>query len=303
MDTRQLQQFLAVVDHATIGRAARHLNISQSAISQTVSKLENQLNCDLFTRTSKGMVVTPFGAALAARARVLTEEVRKAVEDIDALRDKGRVELALGVGPSQAALVVPEAVSRLLAGRPSLAVSLVEGNLSQLVPALNQGQIDLVVGISVKSPWMRGLIGETLYEDVVAVLAHPGHPLAHQKRPLQLNACQTYPWVLPRAPDALRERLESCFVASGVPLPPVRVETNSAIAIKSLLTRNHFLGYMPRSLVRIEEAADLLHTLDVPAAHWTRQVQVLYRHDRSLSPAAKALIRHLRAVARDIPQN
>lgn len=299
MDARQLQQFLAVVDHGTIGRAARHLKISQPAISQTIAKLEGSLRVGLFNRTAQGMVPTPYGAALASRARAVSEEIRRAVEDIDALRDRGKARITVGTGPSQANQIVPEAVRRLLVTRPALSVSIVEGSLARLMPALDGGHVDLAVVTMVEAPWSRELAGETLYKDPVVVLARTGHPLARGGASPTLAACHAFPWVLPDRSDALRLKLESVVARAGLELPAVRVETASPTAIKALLMRSDFLGYAPRSLVQVEEAAGLLRVLDVPGTRWIREVQVLYRHSRALPPAAKALIRQLHAVVRE----
>ena len=68
--------FLHVANSCSFTRAAELLFISQSAVSQTIKKLENELNCTLFERTSHGLLITEEGTALY-------RHVQKAMEELD----------------------------------------------------------------------------------------------------------------------------------------------------------------------------------------------------------------------------
>src|SRR5918996_6113957 len=69
MDVRQLRQFLAVVDHGTVHRAAEHLFVAQPSVTQTIRRLESELGTELFIRRGRGLVLSPSGAALVEPAR------------------------------------------------------------------------------------------------------------------------------------------------------------------------------------------------------------------------------------------
>jgi DNA-binding transcriptional LysR family regulator len=64
MDIRQLEYFLAIVDHGGFNRAASALYVSQPALSQTVRSLERDLGAALFHRIGKRAVLTEAGTAL-----------------------------------------------------------------------------------------------------------------------------------------------------------------------------------------------------------------------------------------------
>lgn len=96
MDVRQLEYFLAVVDHGGVGRAAAALHVSQPSLSQSLRTLERDLRSDLFHRIGRRVVLTEAGHALVAPAREAVRGLdlaRSAVESVQGLRT-GRVDVA-----------------------------------------------------------------------------------------------------------------------------------------------------------------------------------------------------------------
>ena len=63
MDARQLEYFLAIVDHDGFGRAAQHLHIAQPSLSQAIANLERELGIQLFHRIGRGVVLSTGGRA------------------------------------------------------------------------------------------------------------------------------------------------------------------------------------------------------------------------------------------------
>src|SRR3954451_8169669 len=68
-EIRQLRYFVAVAERGSVSQAALELNLSQSALSETLRKLEVELGVDLLERSSRGVAPTPAGDALLAGAR------------------------------------------------------------------------------------------------------------------------------------------------------------------------------------------------------------------------------------------
>lgn len=79
LDFRQAEQFLAVVDHGGIGRAAEALGLSQPAVSQTIRALERSTGALLFHRVGRGLMLTPEG-------RSLVRPLRRLLRGVDAAR-------------------------------------------------------------------------------------------------------------------------------------------------------------------------------------------------------------------------
>ncbi|MFF5565662.1 LysR family transcriptional regulator [Streptomyces sp. NPDC012623] len=122
MDVRQLEYFLAVVDHGGFNRAASALYLSQPSLSQSVRALERDLGSELFHRIGRRAVLTEAGTALIEPARTAVRSLqlaRASVESVHGLRT-GRVDIA--ATPSQAIEPLTAMISRFAERHPQVSV-------------------------------------------------------------------------------------------------------------------------------------------------------------------------------------
>jgi DNA-binding transcriptional LysR family regulator len=79
-ELRQLRYFVAVAERESFSRAARDLTLSQPALSEAIRRLELELGADLLTRSSRGVALTPAGAALLPGARDVLARTETALQ-------------------------------------------------------------------------------------------------------------------------------------------------------------------------------------------------------------------------------
>lgn len=142
---RQLEYAVAAARCQSFGEAAKCCHVSQPSLSAQLGQLETALGRKLFERSSKGVVLTPFGELWIAEARALVERA-KALEDL--ARAEGEPlcgELRLGVIPTVAPFVLPVTLARLRAKYPSVSVYLVEDQTERLLEQLHEGLLDVLV--------------------------------------------------------------------------------------------------------------------------------------------------------------
>ena len=106
---RQLQAFLHVARLSSFTRAAELLHITQSGLSAMTRDLETQLNCRLFDRTTRSVVLTPAGTQLVPVAERVLRELESVSGSIDRISAQARQILTVGVTPLIAASVMPQA--------------------------------------------------------------------------------------------------------------------------------------------------------------------------------------------------
>ena len=111
MELRQLRYVEAVARHRHFTRAAEELHVAQSALSHQVRRLEDELGIELFERTSRRVVTTDAGKAVAERARRVLAEVDGVAGDVDELQGLVREDLdrrpAAGGRDRRAAAALP----------------------------------------------------------------------------------------------------------------------------------------------------------------------------------------------------
>jgi DNA-binding transcriptional LysR family regulator len=124
MDARQLEYFLAVVDHGGVNKAAQALYLAQPSLSQAIRALERDLGNDLFHRVGRRVVLTQAGHALIEPARQVVRGLASARASVEAAAglETGRVEIA--AMPSQAVEPLSAMIRAFTTRHPGLAVTI-----------------------------------------------------------------------------------------------------------------------------------------------------------------------------------
>ena len=151
----ELSAFAAIVEHGSFVRAAAHLGVSPSALSQTIRALEERLGVRLLNRTTRSVAPSAEGDRLLARLAPALAEIRSAVADVHELRDRAVGTVRLNVASSAAIHVLGPLIGRFLAAYPDVTLDItVDDVLTDIVA----GRFD--AGIR---------LGERLEKDMVAL--------------------------------------------------------------------------------------------------------------------------------------
>ena len=140
---RQLRYFLALAEQGHFTRAAEMMHVTQPALSMQIRALEDEVGNPVVERTPSGVVLTPQGRALELHAR----RVMAAMAGLDqAMRQPGRGgRLMLGMIPTVAPYLLPEALPILRARDIGRDLHLREAQTDRLIEELSQGRLDAVV--------------------------------------------------------------------------------------------------------------------------------------------------------------
>lgn len=158
---RQLRYFLALARHTHFTRAAEEMHVTQPALSMQIRALEDDIGTALVERTPAGVVLTPQGRALAEQARL----VMTAMAGLEqAMRQPGQGgRLMLGMIPTVAPYLLPEALPILRARDIGRDLHLREAQTDRLVEELSQGRLDAAV--TATAPDTADLVAVPLFTD------------------------------------------------------------------------------------------------------------------------------------------
>lgn len=290
---QQLRYFLAVLDHGGFSRAAAHLGRTQQAVSKALGLLEAELGVRLLDREAAAPQATAFGRELERFARDVLRDETALRRRLQAARGDVSGRLALGAGPTAAALTAGAAL-RLARSHPQLGLLVRDGVQQGFDAALRDGSLDLALYTRVQTtPPGTGLHTETLMQNEYRVLAGRAHPLARRGGPCGTEELAAADWVLGSNAGDVEAAWREAFETAGLPPPEARCTTTSVEFCRQLLAHGRHLSILPTTLVDRELRDGSLVALDAPQFAWQRPLELACRIDPAADPALLAVVQAL----------
>ena len=179
LDLTALRSFMTVADAGGVTRAAGLLNLTQSAVSMQLKRLEEALDVSLLDRTSRSIGLTPQGEQLLSYARRMLQLNDEIYGKLTSDDYKG--EISLGVPHDIVYPVIPTVLQRLAVFYPMVRVHLISSFTKVLLDQFSKGEIDVILTTEDK----LGAGGETLATRPLVWMGAPGGQ-AWRQRPLRL---------------------------------------------------------------------------------------------------------------------
>lgn len=178
-DLTDLRLFLTVVEHGSLTRGARAVNLALASVSERILGMEAALGTALLERTRRGVRTTAAGDALMRHARLILGQVEQMRGElrIYATGLKGHIRLLSNT--AALAAFVPQQLCRFLAAYPDLSIDLDELPSSAIVLALAEGRADLGVVADIAD--LASLQTHLIAHDQLVVVANRTHRLGGQE--------------------------------------------------------------------------------------------------------------------------
>lgn len=303
LNLRQLSRFLAIIEHGSFSEAARHLFITQQALSTSIARLEDAIGVPLFDRGRGGQTTpTVYGRTLIKHARLMLLGEQRAIQELHDLRDASAGEITVGVGEVLAGHVVADAINKLHSQRPDIQINLVEGYSDDMNERLLAGDMDFVAGsMRHETALSNELVHEHLFnmQDVIAVRKR--HPLARRHH-LQLEDLIGYTWIVPRFNPDEHQLICETFVANNLEPPKCFIRSDTmSVGMSLMISENYLLMTSPVLLG--PQFGKTLTFLDIEMPTLVRSAGLTYRRHALLSPAAETLLQQVRDASIELVDN
>ena len=284
MELRQLRAFIRVVELASISRAAEDLGMTQSALSQQISRLEGELSTRLLSRTSRGVTANDAGIAFLREAQLAVRHADQAARAAQQRRLSGSVSVGL---PSTTASLLGGPLLRAMSeGYPHVRLHLVEGLSGHLSAMLNARQLDLAVLTDTSGA--RRLSQIPLVREKLFLVQSAERPLLEAAARVTLAEVAPLPLILPTESHGLRSVLEIAFKAADCQLR-IAAEIDSLPLLLEAVEQGLGCSLQPWSAMGRYPDAERrfrLHEVRDPRARRTSTLCSL--SDDELSPAGLA---------------
>ncbi len=290
MELRQLDYFVAVVEEANFTRAAARVHVAQPAVSAQIRRLERELGQDLLDRTARVVRLTAAGAAVLPYARAAlaaVAAVRTAVEQLTGLL---RGHLSIGTVTFQSErLDLPGLLAGFHRDHPAVQMTLAVAGSDQLLHALHTGHHDLAfVGLGAALP--PEIDTHVLIDEPLLAVVPAEHPLA-ALRTVELRTLAEHPLIsLPRG-TGLRACLDAACAASGI-AAHVTYEAAEPRMAAQLAAHGFGVAIVPAGVATARSPQ--LHALTITDRPLRARLAAAWRAAGPTSPAARALINHVR---------
>ncbi len=292
MELRLLHYFVTLAEELHFGRAAQRLFISQPPLSVAIKQLEEELQAQLFERSSKGVRLTAAGEHLLDKARQLLALSHQAAQET---RDvaRGTVgHLRLGFVGSSLYRGLPQALEAMQQTHPRVRVDMLEANSAEQIQGLQQMRLDVALVHSIQPP--EGIASQLIMEEPFVVCLPDRHALCTAQA-VDLADLKDDRLILfsNLVSPTYHQRIYEMCQAHGF-TPEVRHEVRHWLSVIALVSLGQGVALVPAALERV----GLPHLVFRPplGEHPRSEMLAMWRAAPA-NPLVQALLRHLQQAA------
>jgi DNA-binding transcriptional LysR family regulator len=290
MNLDTLSLYCDVIRSGSFSLGASAHRISQSAASQAIRLLEEQIGVQLIDRTKRPFMVTPEGRKFFEACVVLLENFEKAKAEITAQRTlvTGAVRVAViySVGLHDMGIYSQQFTTRY----PHAKIRLAYLHPHEVVNAVVNDEADLGI-LSFPSPH-RSLTIVPWHSEAMVFVCHRSHPLARRKtisyRDLEGERFAAFDRTL-----SIRKSIDKALRQRGVNVN-VAMEFDNIETIKHAIAIQSAVSILPEPSVAREVEAGLLSAIPTDMPELVRPIGIIHRRQKLLTPTAQSLLEFLR---------
>jgi DNA-binding transcriptional LysR family regulator len=294
LELAQLEVFLMVAREHRFSRAAEKLFRTQSAVSQTIRKLEVELGEALFDRSSREGVLTDAGKVLVEYAEKLLNLRSEAAESLVELRELQKGKLVIAANEFTALYLLP-ILAEFRRLHPMIKITVQRALGSHIPDDVLRYRAEF--GVLSYEPQEPSVHSVVVYLDELVFVVPPKHPLASAKQ-VSIRQLGAESFVAHIVSSPYRDKVLQLFKTHKTPLH-MDLELPTLQAIKQFVALGSGVAFLPEISVETELARGELVRIAVRELQLKRKLRLIYRKDANLSHAARALLKVVEAVARE----
>lgn len=287
MTLTQLSTFMAIVETGSFTSAANRLGYAQSTITTQIKQLENELNCLLFERLGKSLILTQEGSRLIKYAREMLQLERKILLEVSSSKEPCGT-LLTGVSESLCYQKLPKILSVFKKQCPKVELGLQFITHETFVPLLKKGQLDLVYTLnpSIDAPELKLLYKK---RETLGFYVRPDHPLADRKQVTEKDL-ENMPLLLTGQNCNFRKMLLDALSEKHT-TPKIILGTSHKEILKQFAIDNFGIAFIPDITANKEAETGALKRLNWRGKDFPIYSQVFIHKDKTPNAAITEFLR------------
>ncbi|MCL4798561.1 MAG: LysR family transcriptional regulator [Burkholderiales bacterium] len=264
MDLRTLRYFTTLAELLSFSAAAEQLGLSQPAVSRQIQLMEAELNLKLFDRVGRKVFLTSAGRELLDHCYEIQRGLDSLLSRAAGLASGEQGVLRIGATPQTLESLISAILPRFQRKHPEVQMSLVEDGSTNLVRAVERGDVDVAVGALGRERFVRS---RPLFPLVVLAAVPDGHPLS-KRASVEMSEIQSERVMLLRKDFMTRKLFDGACQVAHVQ-PRVLIESASPHCLLALVQSGLGVAIIP-STVRLPKG----HVPTIPLTHQQSQLGV-----------------------------
>jgi DNA-binding transcriptional LysR family regulator len=286
MELLQLEHFLAVAEEGSFTRAAARVCRTQSAVSQSVKKLEEAIGVPLFARDMPELSLTEAGRAMVERARRMLLLRDDAIRQVGELRNLSSGSLSIAAHESAALYLLPGPLRRYFERFPRIKVGIHRRRLDEIPRQVMDREFD--IGFVKDQPAFQELRAVLVFSDEMILIGSPRHPFSARTR-VQVRDLGSEAFMMHHGCAATEQRILRLFESYGTHCN-IAAELWSFESIKHFVQQDVGLAFVPRLTVLQELTEGTLVGIPLEGLDMPRRIFMVYRNSGYVSDSAQQFI-------------
>ncbi|KAB2334907.1 LysR family transcriptional regulator [Cytobacillus depressus] len=280
MEWQQFEYFqtLARMQHVT--HAAETLSISQSALSRSIARFEDEIGVPLFERQGRSIRLNKYGHIFLKHVDNMMKEFEEGKQEIKELLDPDKGEVSLGFLHTLSTSHIPDLLASFRTYYPKINFQLAQGPSHNLIDQLQLGKLDLclIAPLGIKTP----IVWRQLWNEELFVTVPKGHKYANRKN-ITLEEIADESFIHLKEGFSLRITVELLFKEAGI-TPKITFEGEEADTVAALVGAGLGISILP-NLKGTDQSK--ISQIPVKSPQCRRTIGMAWVEGRYLSPATE----------------
>lgn len=279
MDVTQLYYFIVTAEQEHITKASEILNLSQSALSRSITSLERELGVPLFDRKNRNIVLNRYGKIFLEDAKRIVHEIEQSKDKLAQLVHPEMGHISISFVHSLGLHYIPTLLKDFHAANPEYTISLNEDSAETIIKDLLTNETDL--GFATQYRSFVDLVYHPIIEERIVLITADDHPFARLEQ-VKLADLTKENFIHYHMGTELRKLIDSFFRKCNIKLKTMYdgLEINSIIG---LVTANMGIALVPESTIQNIKGIAIVPIQDVELH---RTIYLIHKKEGYISKAA-----------------
>lgn len=251
MTLKDMEYVCCIAEFNNFSKAAENLFVSQSALSQSITKLEDEIGLQLFSRTNKGVFLTYAGEIFLEESNKIISQTKIFKEKLETLSSCKKRTLGIGVYQFYGRYFLPKIIPEFRKTFPDVQIKIIEDSQYNLEKILLDDEVDLV--ISAFLDFNPKIIYKKIFTEDILLAVSEKNPINSKitKNNIALSSFKNENFILLMRGIKARKNIDKICESLDFKLNYL-LETKDFETVNSLVAQNIGVGFVPSSVDKLE---------------------------------------------------